>query len=69
MEHFLLHCHKYDEERAKLIKEVGVGGMRIAELLGHPRLINHTLESMKNTKRLVFQMEDSITSQTDIELV
>ena len=44
VEHFLLHCPKYDKERDKLIKNVGVGGMWIEKLLGYPKFIKFTLD-------------------------
>ena len=52
--HYLLRCGNYDEEREKLRKEVGMGSMRVEKLLGYPKLINHTLEYIKNTKRFTF---------------
>jgi ribonuclease HI len=52
VEHFLIHCPKYDKERAKLIKNVGgAGGMWIERLLGHPKIIKFTLEYVKETGR------------------
>src|SRR5271169_797062 len=52
VEHYLLLCNRYDKERAALIAKVGVGGMWIERLLGHPKLIGHTLEFVKSTKRM-----------------
>ena len=43
VEHFLLKCSRYDRQRARLVKEVGVGGMRMEKLLGRLRIIRHTL--------------------------
>jgi len=39
VEHFLLHCSRYDRQHAKLAREVGVCGMRMERLLGRPRMI------------------------------
>ena len=54
VEHFLVHCPKYDKERAKLIKNVGVGGMWIEKLLSYPKFIQFTLDYVKETGRIVF---------------
>ena len=54
VEHFLLHCRKYDRQRAILCKEVGIGGMWVEKLLGYPKLIGHTMEYVENTKRFDF---------------
>ena len=50
VEHFLIHCPKYDKERSKLIKNVGVGGMW-RKLLGYPKFIKFTLDYVKETGR------------------
>ena len=44
VEHYLLECRKFREQRKKLRKEVGTVKMRVAGLLGDTRLIKHTLE-------------------------
>ena len=54
VEHYLLICTRYDRERAKLRKQVGFGGMWTEKLLGDPDFIHHTLEYVKNTKRMPF---------------
>jgi len=54
VEHYLLSCSRYDRERTKLMRNVGVTGMRIQKLLGHPKLIKHTLEFVENTERLKY---------------
>jgi hypothetical protein len=54
VEHYLLHCPNYDQERAKLIKKVGIEGMWIEKLLGYPKFVNHKLDFVKETKRFVF---------------
>jgi len=50
VEHYLLECRKYNEQRKKLRREVGPGRMRIEKLLGYPKLVKHTLEFVANTK-------------------
>src|SRR5436190_5448207 len=54
VEHYLLICSRYDRERAKLMKQVGFRGMWTEKLLEDPDIIHHTLEYMKNTKRMPF---------------
>ena len=53
-QHYLLHCLRYDRQRAKLVRKVGVGGMWIEKLLGYPRMIQSTLEYVKETRRFPF---------------
>ena len=52
--HFLLDCTRYDQQRAQLASKVGIGGMWVEKLLGYPKLITHTLEYIENTKRMPF---------------
>jgi ribonuclease HI len=52
--HYLLRCMDHDEWRERLRKEVGVDGMYVEKLLGHPKLIKHTLNFVKNTGRFTF---------------
>ena len=52
MEHYLLECRKYKEQRKILRKEVGVGKMKIGILLGDPTKIKYTLTFVKETGRL-----------------
>jgi len=54
VEHYLIHCSKYNKERAVTIKEVGFDGMWIEKLLGFLKYINFTLEYVKDTKRFEF---------------
>jgi len=54
VEHYLLHCPKYDRQRAALTRKVGIGGMWIEKLLGNPKLVKHTLEFVSSTKRFSF---------------
>ena len=52
VEHYLLSCRKYDRQRDKLQRNVGFGQMWIEKLLGHPRLVRHTLEFVEETKMM-----------------
>jgi lysyl-tRNA synthetase class II len=54
VEHYLLHCPRYEKERVELMGKVGIGGMWIEKLLGYPDFIHHTLEFVKNTQRFNF---------------
>ena len=50
VEHYLLECRKYNEQRQKLWKNAGAGRMRVEKLLGYPTLIKHTMEYVAMTK-------------------
>ena len=52
VEHFLLECRNYREQRKKLRREAGAGKMRTARLLGDQKLIKYTLEYIQATGRL-----------------
>src|SRR5438046_6240924 len=52
VEHYLLECRKYREQRKKLRSEAGRGRMRIERLLGDPEVIKHTLEYIEESGRL-----------------
>jgi hypothetical protein len=54
VDHYLTNCPRYDRQRQKLIRDVGVGGIRIENLLGDAKLVNFTLEYVKNTCRFNF---------------
>ena len=56
VEHYLLECRNYREQRKKLRREVGRGKMRMEILLGDPKIIKHTLEYIKETDRLDSEM-------------
>ena len=43
-QHYLLHCPRYDRQRAKLVKKVGVGGMWIEKLLGYSEALWNMLK-------------------------
>ena len=51
VEHFLLKCGRYERERDKLRRDVGVEGMRIAKLLGDPELVRSTITFIEDTRR------------------
>src|SRR5436305_10632233 len=52
VEHYLLKCRNYREQRKKLRREVGAGKMRVARLLGDKKLIKYTVEYIDATGRL-----------------
>jgi len=52
VDHFLLECPNYKEQRKELRKTVGMWKMRIDKLLGDIKLIPHTLDYIRATKRL-----------------
>jgi hypothetical protein len=54
VEHFLLHCSRYDRQRSRLVKKVGVGGMWIEKLLGYQSMVRHTMEYVRGTERMPF---------------
>ena len=55
VDHFLLNCEIYDEERDKLRRKVGPQGMRTTVLLGDSTIIKDTIEYIENTRR--FKLE------------
>jgi ribonuclease HI len=52
VEHYMLYCKRYEQQRAELKRKVGIGGMRIEKLLGCSRIIEHTIKYIESTKRL-----------------
>jgi predicted regulator of amino acid metabolism with ACT domain len=52
--HFLLVCLKYEKQRDKMRKEVGVGGMKMAKLLGDHRRVKHMVEFIESMEQLEF---------------
>ena len=52
VQHFLLECRRFKNERKKLRQEVGTGRMKIAQLLGNKDLASHTMEYVDSTGRL-----------------
>ena len=55
VEHYLLNCELYDEERDKLRRKVGGQGMKLHVLLGDPQTVGHTAEYIERTGR--FKLE------------
>jgi len=51
VEHYLLNCELYDEERDRLRRRVGAQGMRISLLLGDNEIIKETVEYIERTGR------------------
>jgi len=52
VEHFLLECKKYWQQRKILRENVGPGKMRLTSLLGDEKIRKHTVTYIKETKRL-----------------
>ena len=54
VKHYLLFCSKFDQQRDKLRRKVGVGDMTMEKLLGKTRNLKHTVQYVKETKRFGF---------------
>ena len=54
VEHYLLQCEKYDRQRDRLRRKVGIEGMRTEKLLGDLKLIQHTIKYIEETERFNF---------------
>ena len=52
MDHYLLECQRFREQRKKLRKKIGTVKMRTTRLLEDTNLIKHTLEYINATGRL-----------------
>ena len=55
VEHYLLNCELYDEERDALRRSVGAQGMRPSILLGDNQTIQNTMDYIEKTGR--FKLE------------
>jgi ribonuclease HI len=55
IDHFLLNCELYDEERDELRRKVGGEEMRTSLLLGNKKIIKNTMEYIEKTGR--FKLE------------
>ena len=53
VEHFLLECRRYKEERKQLRKSVGWRKMKVEKLLGSRKVAKHTMEFIKSTRRFI----------------
>ena len=53
VEHFLLECRSYKEERRLLRKKVGWGKMKVEKLLGNIKVFKYTMEFVKSTGRRI----------------
>jgi ribonuclease HI len=53
VEHFLLECRRYKEERKQLRKSAGWRMMKMEKLLGNTKAIKHTIEFVKSTGRFI----------------
>ena len=47
-----MECRNYKEQRKVLRKNVGLGRMKLHEILGNAKIIKHTMEYIKATRRL-----------------
>lgn len=54
VKHFLLVGPLYEKERDEMRRKVGVGGMRMENLLGNPRRVQNTIEFIAKVKRFDF---------------
>jgi hypothetical protein len=54
VDHFSTRCPRYERERAKLMRNIGVGGMWVDELLGDVEKIRHTMDYISSTKSFTF---------------
>ena len=52
VEHYIMECEQYKEERETLIRTVGLINMRLAYLLGNKEGVQATLKFVKETGRL-----------------
>jgi hypothetical protein len=52
VEHYLLECPKYREQRRGLQKEVGIEKMNVAGLVGSHKTYQHTRKYMGETGRM-----------------
>ena len=51
VQHFLLECPRFKEQRNELRRRARAGGMRLDYLLGDPGMIRYTMEYIKSTGR------------------
>ena len=52
VEHYILECPRFKEERKTLRKNAAAGRMKVKLLLGDQNLVRHTLDFVKATGRL-----------------
>jgi ribonuclease HI len=52
VEHFLMECHRYVEQRNELRKSVGLGRMNVARLLGDINAVKDTVKYIGATRRM-----------------
>ena len=58
IDHFLLNCEMYDEERDELRRKVGVHGMRTSTLLGDKNIIRNTVDYIEKTGRFSLNIDN-----------
>ena len=54
VDHYLLNCKLYNEERDELRRKVGIEGMRLSVLLGDNKIIKKTVEYIEKTGQFKF---------------
>ena len=52
VEHFLIECRRYRDQRSELRKNVGTRKMRVDSLLGDPEVVKHTVEYIMAISRM-----------------
>jgi hypothetical protein len=58
VEHYLLECRTYREQREKLRREAGEGVMHMERLLGDPKIVKHW-----NTSRKQVNLRNEMTKE------
>ena len=51
VEHYLLECRKYNEQKRILKAKIRKGRISVARLVGDPRMLNTTIEYIRDTRR------------------
>jgi len=62
VEHYLLRCRRYQDERNRLREEIGRRPFNLTTLLGTPNMIPHTIQFVHNTKRFPIMSSKSSPS-------
>jgi len=57
VDHYLINCPKYDRQRHKLIKNVGIGGMWVEKLLGDTSRVKTRWNTSRTQKDSNFKVE------------
>ena len=51
VEHYLLECRRFKQQRRKMIKDIGKERLNIERLLDQPQMIKHMIDFTRSTKR------------------